>query len=74
MVLCRERRGGVTSCCVSEDGQFSLTTASDGAAILWRLPAMTRAHLLRASSGVLSGKLHPNNVHALLLSSDNRSR
>ena len=33
---------------------------------------MTRAHMLRGSAGLVAGKLHPNNVHALVLTLDNR--
>jgi len=58
----REHRGSVSSVSVSEDGEWCLSSSSDGAAILWRLPAMTRTHLLHASSGILGGRLHPNNV------------
>ena len=47
----REHRGCVTSVSLSGDGEFVLTSASDGAAILWHLPAMTRAHILQAGSG-----------------------
>ena len=78
----------MSSVSVSEDGEWCLSSSSDGAAILWRLPAMTRTHLLHASSGmrriamtimwrkwcsgILGGRLHPNNVHALLLTVNNR--
>ena len=48
----REHRGSVSSVSVSEDGEWCLSSGSDGAAILWRLPAMTRSHLLHASSGI----------------------
>ena len=68
----REHRGKVTSADVSPDGQFALTTSSDGGAIVWNVPSMTRAHLLRCSACVLQGRLHPNNVHAVTLSSDNK--
>ena len=48
----REHRGEVTSVSLSGDtGEFVLTSASDGAAILWRLADMTRAHILQAGSG-----------------------
>ena len=50
-LVTREHRGSVTSVSVSEDGEFCLSCASDGAAILWRLPGVTRAHLLHAGSG-----------------------
>ena len=39
---------------------------------MWNVPDMTRAHMLRGSAGLVAGKLHPNNVHALVLTSDNR--
>ena len=39
---------------------------------MWNVPSMTRAHLLRGSAGLVAGRLHPNNVHAIVLSSDNR--
>ena len=57
----REHRGGVTSVSLSGDtGEFVLTSASDGAAILWRLADMTRAHILQAGSGTrASWKLTP---------------
>ena len=87
-IILREHRGRVSSVSVSEDGEWALSSGSDGAAILWRLPAMTRTHLLHASSGgrriamtimwwkwhsgILGGRLHPNNVHALLLTVNNR--
>ena len=68
----REHRGKVTSADVSIDGQFALTTSVDGGAIVWNVPSMTRAHLLRCTASVVQGRLHPNNVHAVTLSSDNK--
>ena len=68
----REHRGKVSSADVSVDGKFALTAGVDGAAIVWNVPEMVRAHHLRCSASVLSGRLHPNNVHAVTLSTDNK--
>ena len=57
---------------ISPDGKFALTTATDGAGILWNIPDMTRALLLRGSASLIAGRIHPNNVHAIILGQDNR--
>ena len=68
----KEHRTRVTSAHLSPDERFALTTASDGAGILWNIPTMTRALLLRGSAGQIGGRIHPNNVHAVILGQDNR--
>ena len=68
----KEHRSKVSSAHISPDGKFALTTATDGAGILWNIPDMTRALLLRGSAGLIGGRIHPNNVHAIILGQDNR--
>ena len=68
----KEHRSKVSSAHISPDGKFALTTATDGAGILWNIPDMTRALLLRGSAGLIAGRIHPNNVHAIILGQDNR--
>ena len=68
----KEHRSKVSSAHISPDGKFALTTATDGAGILWNIPQMTRALLLRGSGGLIAGRIHPNNVHAVILGVDNR--
>ena len=70
----KEHRAKVTSAHVSPDGKFALTTSSDGAGILWNIPDMTRALLLRGTAGLIAGRIHPNNVHAIIVGQDNRCR
>ena len=62
----------MTSAHVSTDSKFAVTSSTDGGAIVWHVPEMTRAHMLRGSGALLDARLHPNNVHAVVLSCDNR--
>merc|ERR1719356_2290466 len=67
----REHRGKVTSADISQDGKLVMTTGSDGAGIVWNLSTLTRNQLLKGTSGLRCGFLHPNNLHGLILGVDN---